>query len=121
MTLKKHAPKVLETLPKEDLEMDVSESEPETESEAGSESKSEGDEDVKFSKPSKTAIYNKEARELAFYTQGLEGTREAFAKIQTMGIPFLRPTDYYAPHGENQGSDFILKEKNRGGCGEKKG
>ncbi|GKC26463.1 probable rRNA-processing protein EBP2 [Tanacetum coccineum] len=134
MALKKRAPKVSEeTLPEEDLEMDVSESEPETESEPGSESESEGDEDVKLAEPSKTAIYNKEglldklgdiswpedvdwihklsldieqegevdvnddlARELAFYTQGLEGTREAFAKFQTMGIPFLRPTDYYA-------------------------
>ncbi|KAL7594349.1 probable rRNA-processing protein EBP2 homolog [Lactuca sativa] len=36
------------------------------------------------------------ARELAFYTQALEGTREAFLKFQTMGLPFLRPTDYYA-------------------------
>nr|XP_043611058.1 probable rRNA-processing protein EBP2 homolog [Erigeron canadensis] len=36
------------------------------------------------------------ARELAFYTQALEGTREAFVKFQGMGLPFLRPTDYYA-------------------------
>nr|XP_043624874.1 probable rRNA-processing protein EBP2 homolog [Erigeron canadensis] len=36
------------------------------------------------------------ARELAFYTQALEGTREAFVKFQGTGLPFLRPTDYYA-------------------------
>lgn len=36
------------------------------------------------------------ARELAFYTQALEGTRQAFDKLQSMGLPFLRPADYYA-------------------------
>lgn len=36
------------------------------------------------------------ARELAFYTQALEGTREAFLKFQTVNLPFLRPSDYYA-------------------------
>ncbi|KAI4384732.1 hypothetical protein MLD38_002844 [Melastoma candidum] len=36
------------------------------------------------------------ARELSFYTQALEGTREAFGKFQSMGLPFLRPADYYA-------------------------
>ncbi|OMO85874.1 Enolase [Corchorus capsularis] len=36
------------------------------------------------------------ARELAFYTQALEGTRVAFEKFQSMGLPFLRPADYYA-------------------------
>ncbi|EEF35935.1 probable rRNA-processing protein EBP2 homolog [Ricinus communis] len=36
------------------------------------------------------------ARELAFYTQALEGTRKAFEKLETMGLPFLRPSDYYA-------------------------
>ncbi|XP_010246672.1 PREDICTED: probable rRNA-processing protein EBP2 homolog [Nelumbo nucifera] len=36
------------------------------------------------------------ARELSFYTQALEGTRQAFEKLQAMGIPFLRPPDYYA-------------------------
>ncbi|KAK9293151.1 hypothetical protein L1049_021137 [Liquidambar formosana] len=35
-------------------------------------------------------------RELAFYTQALEGTRQAFQKLQSMGHPFLRPSDYYA-------------------------
>ncbi|XP_028782030.1 probable rRNA-processing protein EBP2 homolog [Neltuma alba] len=36
------------------------------------------------------------ARELSFYTQALEGTRQAFEKFQSMGVPFLRPPDYYA-------------------------
>ncbi|KAI3474019.1 hypothetical protein Pfo_028807 [Paulownia fortunei] len=35
-------------------------------------------------------------RELAFYTQALEGARQAFTKFQSMGLPFLRPSDYYA-------------------------
>lgn len=41
------------------------------------------------------------ARELSFYTQALEGTREAFGKLQSMGIPFLRPSDYYAEMVKN--------------------
>ncbi|GAB4828197.1 hypothetical protein Ancab_035114 [Ancistrocladus abbreviatus] len=36
------------------------------------------------------------ARELAFYTQALEGTRQAFGKLESIGLPFLRPSDYYA-------------------------
>jgi rRNA-processing protein EBP2 len=36
------------------------------------------------------------ARELSFYTQALEGTRQAFEKLQSVGLPFLRPADYYA-------------------------
>ncbi|KAL4580971.1 hypothetical protein LXL04_017177 [Taraxacum kok-saghyz] len=111
--------------------MAASDSDPETDS--GSESESEGDDDIKLSKPSKTAIYNKEgtldklndifwpedidwthklsleipqedeidvnddlARELAFYNQALQGTCEAFVKFETMKLPFLRPSDYYA-------------------------
>ncbi|KAL6507947.1 rRNA-processing protein and EBNA1-binding protein ebp2 [Orobanche gracilis] len=35
-------------------------------------------------------------RELAFYTQALDGARQAFGKFQSMGLPFLRPSDYYA-------------------------
>ncbi|KAJ4706174.1 putative rRNA-processing protein EBP2 [Melia azedarach] len=35
-------------------------------------------------------------REASFYTQALEGTRQAFEKLQSMGLPFLRPPDYYA-------------------------
>ncbi|KAL7214423.1 hypothetical protein ACSBR1_026766 [Camellia fascicularis] len=36
------------------------------------------------------------ARELAFYTQALEGTRQAFVRFQSMQLPFLRPSDCYA-------------------------
>ncbi|XAR71791.1 hypothetical protein NMG60_11018205 [Bertholletia excelsa] len=36
------------------------------------------------------------ARELSFYTQALEGTRQALLKFQSMRRPFLRPSDYYA-------------------------
>lgn len=36
------------------------------------------------------------ARELAFYTQALQGTRMALEKFQSLGLPFLRPSDYYA-------------------------
>ncbi|MCO5563021.1 hypothetical protein L7F22_016657 [Adiantum nelumboides] len=36
------------------------------------------------------------AREMAFYTQALEGTREAFSTLLQSGKPFLRPPDYYA-------------------------
>ncbi|KAG6430463.1 hypothetical protein SASPL_108531 [Salvia splendens] len=37
-------------------------------------------------------------RELAFYTQALEGARRAFTKFQSneVDLPFLRPSDYYA-------------------------
>ncbi|KAH7293282.1 hypothetical protein KP509_28G019100 [Ceratopteris richardii] len=33
---------------------------------------------------------------MAFYTQALEGTREAFTRLIESGKPFLRPPDYYA-------------------------
>ncbi|XP_010674654.2 probable rRNA-processing protein EBP2 homolog [Beta vulgaris subsp. vulgaris] len=36
------------------------------------------------------------AREAAFYTQAIQGTRQAFAKLESKGVPFLRPFDYYA-------------------------
>jgi rRNA-processing protein EBP2 len=36
------------------------------------------------------------ARELAFYSQALDGTRHAFEKLESMKVRFLRPTDYYA-------------------------
>lgn len=35
-------------------------------------------------------------RELAFYTQALDGTRRAFEKLQSSKVRFLRPADYYA-------------------------
>jgi rRNA-processing protein EBP2 len=50
------------------------------------------------------------AREMAFYTQALEGTREAFAKLQALGIPFLRPADYYAEMVKSDGHMLKVKE-----------
>lgn len=57
------------------------------------------------------------ARELAFYTQALEGTRKAFEKLQSMGLPFLRPPDYYAEmvktdaHMEKLRSKLLVEKK----------
>ncbi|KAL2325507.1 hypothetical protein Fmac_024565 [Flemingia macrophylla] len=58
------------------------------------------------------------ARELAFYTQALEGTRQAFEKLQSMGLPFLRPADYYAEMVKTDGhmekvKGRILAEKRK--------
>ncbi|KAI5346917.1 hypothetical protein L3X38_014796 [Prunus dulcis] len=56
-------------------------------------------------------------RELAFYTQALEGTRKAFEKLQSMGLPFLRPEDYYAEmvktdsHMERVKSRLLVEKK----------
>ncbi|GAB2216151.1 hypothetical protein Droror1_Dr00023920 [Drosera rotundifolia] len=57
------------------------------------------------------------ARETAFYTQALEGTTQAFEKLQSMGLPFLRPPDYYAEmvksdvHMEKIKSSLLYKKK----------
>lgn len=51
------------------------------------------------------------ARELAFYTQALDGTRQAFEKIQPMGIPFLRPPDYYAEMVKSDAHMLKIKGK----------
>ncbi|XP_018488470.1 probable rRNA-processing protein EBP2 homolog [Raphanus sativus] len=57
------------------------------------------------------------AREMAFYTQALEGTREAFGKLEEMGLPFLRPGDYYAEmvksdtHMEKVKSKLLYEKK----------
>lgn len=57
-------------------------------------------------------------RELAFYTQALNGTRMAFEKLQSMGLPFLRPEDYYAEmvksdsHMEKVKSRLLVEKKN---------
>ncbi|KAA3459789.1 putative rRNA-processing protein EBP2-like protein [Gossypium australe] len=44
----------------------------------------------------KVDVNDDSARQLLFYTQALEGTRLAFEKFQSMGLPFLRPPNYYA-------------------------
>ncbi|XP_010927787.2 probable rRNA-processing protein EBP2 homolog isoform X1 [Elaeis guineensis] len=51
------------------------------------------------------------ARELAFYTQALDGTRQAFEKLQPMGIPFLRPPDYYAEMVKSDAHMLKIKGK----------
>ncbi|KAL5981497.1 hypothetical protein ACLOJK_015559 [Asimina triloba] len=51
---------------------------------------------INFDQEQEVDVNDDLARELAFYTQALEGTRQAFEKLQSMGLPFLRPPDYYA-------------------------
>ncbi|KAL2558535.1 putative rRNA-proCES [Forsythia ovata] len=57
-------------------------------------------------------------RELAFYTQALESTRQAFVEFQSIGLPFLRPSDYYAEmvksdaHMEKVKSRLLSEKRN---------
>ena len=44
----------------------------------------------------KVDVNDEITRELAFYTQALDGTRQVFEKLQSKKVRFLRPTDYYA-------------------------
>lgn len=50
-------------------------------------------------------------REMSFYTQGLEGAREAYLKLQELKIPFLRPTDYYAEMIKSDTHMLKIKDK----------
>lgn len=50
-------------------------------------------------------------RELAFYTQALEGTRQAYAKLHSRGVAFFRPPDYYAEMVKTD--SHMLKVKGR--------
>lgn len=50
-------------------------------------------------------------RELAFYNQALNGARKAFEKLQSMGIPFLRPPNFYAEMVKSD--NHMLKIKSR--------
>ncbi|KAF5743587.1 rRNA-processing protein EBP2 [Tripterygium wilfordii] len=58
-------------------------------------------------------------REAAFYRQALEGTRQAFEKLQSMKLPFLRPPDYYAEmvksdaHMEKVRGRFLAEKRSR--------
>lgn len=58
------------------------------------------------------------AREVAFYTQALEGVRQAFQKLESMKLPFLRPVDYYAEmvktdtHMEKVKGRLLAEKKN---------
>ncbi|CAO2821012.1 unnamed protein product [Amaranthus hypochondriacus] len=51
------------------------------------------------------------AREASFYTQALQGTREAFAKLESKGLPYLRPFDYYAEMVKTDSHMEIVKGK----------
>ncbi|ONK75495.1 uncharacterized protein A4U43_C03F17500 [Asparagus officinalis] len=51
------------------------------------------------------------AREMSFYTQALDGTRQAFGKLQALGLPFLRPPDYYAKMVKSDSHMLKIKGK----------
>ena len=51
---------------------------------------------IDFDQEQEVDVNDDLARELAFYNQALEGTKQAFEKLQPMRLPFLRPPDYYA-------------------------
>lgn len=51
------------------------------------------------------------AREMAFYTQALEGARDAYQKFEALGIPFLRPSDYYAEMVKSDTHMLKVKDK----------
>lgn len=59
------------------------------------------------------------AREAAFYTQAIQGTREAFARLESKGLPYLRPFDYYAEmvktdaHMGKVKSKLLVEKKHR--------
>ncbi|CAM6087456.1 unnamed protein product [Calypogeia fissa] len=50
-------------------------------------------------------------REMSFYTQALEAAREAYQKFQALGIPFQRPTDYYAEMVKTDTHMLKIKDK----------
>lgn len=50
-------------------------------------------------------------REMSFYTQGLEGAREAYLKLQELRVPFLRPADYYAEMIKSDTHMLKIKDK----------
>ncbi|KAG0484621.1 hypothetical protein HPP92_008700 [Vanilla planifolia] len=50
-------------------------------------------------------------RELGFYNQALNGARNAFDKLQSMGIPFLRPPDFYAEMVKSDTHMLKIKSK----------
>lgn len=51
---------------------------------------------IDYELPGEVDVNDDLARVMAFYTQALNGTRQTFEKLQAMGLPFLRPPDYYA-------------------------
>ncbi|KAK4784076.1 hypothetical protein SAY86_018444 [Trapa natans] len=73
---------------------------------------------VVFEQAQEVDVNDDLARELAFYTQALEGTRQAFEELQKMGVPFLRPSNYYAEmvksdsHMEKVKGRLLAEKKN---------
>lgn len=51
---------------------------------------------ISYNQEGEIDIKNDLEMEAAFYKQALEGAREALTKFQSRGLPFLRPSDYYA-------------------------
>jgi rRNA-processing protein EBP2 len=51
------------------------------------------------------------AREMVFYTQALDSTRVAFSKFEKLGVPFLRPPDYYAEMVKSDSHMLKIKDK----------
>eukprot|EP00252_Welwitschia_mirabilis_P025059 TRINITY_DN768_c0_g1_i1.p2 TRINITY_DN768_c0_g1~~TRINITY_DN768_c0_g1_i1.p2 ORF type:complete len:292 (+),score=73.44 TRINITY_DN768_c0_g1_i1:156-1031(+) len=51
------------------------------------------------------------AREMAFYTQALECSRDAYEKFLDLGVPFLRPPDYYAEMIKSDSHMLKVKDK----------
>lgn len=51
------------------------------------------------------------AREVVFYTQALEGAREAIEKLRNLSIPIFRPEDYYAEMVKSDKHMLKIKDK----------
>eukprot|EP00249_Psilotum_nudum_P010250 c22428_g1_i1 orf=153-794(+) len=66
---------------------------------------------VSFQQPNEIDVNDDLSREMAFYTQALEGTRDAYNKLELMGIPFLRPEDYYAEMVKTDAHMLKVKDK----------
>ncbi|XP_068647006.1 probable rRNA-processing protein EBP2 homolog [Aristolochia californica] len=66
---------------------------------------------VNIEQEQKVDVNDDLTRELAFYTQAVEGSRQAFEKLQSMGLPFLRPADYYAEMAKSD--SHMVKVKGR--------
>ncbi|XP_020589565.1 probable rRNA-processing protein EBP2 homolog [Phalaenopsis equestris] len=66
---------------------------------------------ITYDQPEEIDVNDDLTRELAFYNQALHGARKAFEKIQSTGVPFLRPPDFYAEMVKSD--NHMLKIKSR--------
>lgn len=66
---------------------------------------------INHQQPEKIDVNDDLARELAFYTQALESTRVALSKFEKLGVPFLRPQDYYAEMVKSDSHMLKIKDK----------